>query len=82
MASPKKVHVVPVTTSTGAKKFVAKIEGSDKPVTRPATQAKTAERAIPVARKLESSVVIHRPNGQIRDADSYGDESKARDTKH
>lgn len=82
MASARKVHVVPVPTPRGPQKFVAKVEGSPKAITRPATQTKTAEKAIPVARKLNSSVVIHRPNGQIRDADSYGDESKRKDAKH
>jgi len=46
------------------------------------TQQEAINVATPIAKKEKSSVVIHRPNGQIRDADSNGDESKKKDTKH
>lgn len=78
----KKVHVVPTKKSDGTPAFVVKVEGSAKPVTRPSTQAASIKKAIPIAKQKQSSVVIHRPDGTIRDADSYGDESKKRDTKH
>jgi hypothetical protein len=36
-----------------------------------------------MALRRRSEVVIHRPNGQIRDKDSYGnDPRRVRDTKH
>ena len=75
-----KVHVVPSQTTPG--KFVNKVEGKRTPISRPASQAKSIAKAIPVAKKNHSEVVIHRPNGQIRDSDSYGDESKVIDKKH
>lgn len=59
-----------------------KVEGNPKPISRPTSQAKSIEKAIPVATKNQSEVVIHRPNGQIRDSDRYGDESKSIDKKH
>ena len=81
---PKKgpsIHVVPSATTAG--KFVAKQAGNPKAVTRPATQAATIAKAIPLAKKNESEVVIHNRKGQIRDSDSYGnDPNPPRDRKH
>lgn len=75
------VHVV--KSQTQPNKFVAKVEGNSKPITRPATQAATIERAIPVAKKNRSEVVIHGRDGKIRDKDSYGnDPMPPRDKKH
>ena len=64
------VHVVPSATKPG--KFVAKEAGNPKPITRPATQAATIAKAIPVAKANQSEVVIHGRNAKIRDRDSYG----------
>jgi uncharacterized protein DUF2188 len=75
------VHVVPSKTTPG--KFVAKEAGNPKPLTRPASQAKTIDKAIPVAKQNHSEVVIHRRDGKIRDSDSYGnDRSPPKDKKH
>jgi antitoxin component HigA of HigAB toxin-antitoxin module len=75
------VHVVKSQTQPG--KFVAKLEGKSKPITRPATQEKTIQKAIPVAKKNQSEVVIHGRDGKIRDKDSYGnDPHPPRDKKH
>jgi hypothetical protein len=38
------------------------------------TQADAIERARDVARNQQSEVVIHRPDGRIRDRDSYGND--------
>jgi hypothetical protein len=76
----RSVHVVPSQTTPG--KFVNKIEGNPKPISRPATQAKSIEKAIPIAKHNKAEVVIHRPDGTIRDKDSYGDESNVIDKKH
>lgn len=38
------------------------------------TQREAQEIARSIARNLHSEVVIHRPNGQIRDRDSYGND--------
>jgi uncharacterized protein YdaT len=47
------------------------------------TQSQAIELAREIAINQGSEVVIHRPNGQIRDKDSYGnDPSSSHDTKH
>ena len=75
------IHVVPSQTKPG--RFVAKEEGNPKPITRPASQAETVKKAIPVAKENQSEVVIHGRDGKIRDSDSYGpDPMPPRDTKH
>jgi len=75
------VHVVPSQSKPG--KFVVKEAGNPKPLTRPATQEKSIEKAIPIAKENKSDVVIHRRDGEIRDRDSYGpDPFPPRDTKH
>jgi hypothetical protein len=44
---------------------------------------KTIQKAIPVAKKNQSEVVIHGRDGKIRDKDSYGnDPHPPRDKKH
>jgi hypothetical protein len=84
MAPEKKgpdVHVVPSKTQPG--KFVAREAGADKPFTRPATQAKSIDKAIPVAKANKSDVVIHGRDNKIRDKDSYGnDPNPPKDKKH
>ena len=75
------VHVVPSQTTPG--KFVAREASSDRPFTRPASQATTIERAKPVARENQSELVIHGRDGRIRDSDSYGnDPNPPQDRKH
>lgn len=47
------------------------------------TQDDAIDIARDIARNQRSEVVIHRPNGKIRDKDSYGnDPSSVHDTKH
>ena len=47
------------------------------------TQGDAIDIARGIARRQRSEVVIHRPNGKIRDKDSYGnDPSSIHDTKH
>lgn len=75
------VHVVPAPNSPG--KFVVKEAGNPAPLTRPASQSASIAKAIPIAKQNQSEVVTHRPNGQIRDSDSYGnDPNPPRDRKH
>ena len=38
------------------------------------TQEEARQRAKQIARNKGSDVIIHRPNGQIRDRDSYGND--------
>ena len=84
MASGKKgpsIHVVPSQTQPG--KFVVKEAGNPKPLTRPASQGESIEKGIPLAKGNKSELVIHRPNGEIRDTDSYGrDPNPPKDRKH
>lgn len=56
MASPQKgpsLHVVPAKTAP--RKFVVKEAGNPTPITRPATQVKTQEKAIPGAEESPRS---------------------------
>lgn len=47
------------------------------------TQGEAIDRARGIAQRERSEVVIHRPDGRIRDRDSYGnDPCPPRDTKH
>ena len=58
-------------------------EGTARDNSHPDTQTQAAERAREIARNQSSEVVIHRPDGRIRDRDSYGsDPNPPRDTKH
>ena len=81
MASQKKnVHVVPQKTGNP---WAVKPVGSKSPTSTHRTQRAAQDAARKIARKTEGEVVIHRPNGQIRDKDSYGnDPHPPRDTKH
>lgn len=84
MASPKKgpnFHVVPSQTQPG--KFVVKEAGNPNPITRPASQHSSIDKAVPKAKQNQSEVVIHRRDGTIRDSDSYGrDPNPPKDKKH
>ena len=58
-------------------------EGNLRDTSRHHTQADAIDGARDIARNQQSEVVIHRPNGQIRDKDSYGhDPNPPRDRKH
>lgn len=46
------------------------------------TQAEAINSARDIAINKHSGVIIHRPDGTIRDSDSYGNESKVHDNKH
>ena len=47
------------------------------------TQEEARKIAVEIAKNQQSEVVIHRPNGQIRDSDSYGnDPMPPSDTQH
>jgi hypothetical protein len=73
----KKAHVVP-----SGDQWAVKVEGNKRASSLHPTQQKAITAATKTAKANKSSVVIHRPDGTIRDADSYGDESKKKDTKH
>lgn len=47
-------------------------EGNTKATVRTTTQRDAIDRAREIARNQESELIIHRPNGKIRDKDSHG----------
>lgn len=78
LMSKKNVHVVP-----SGKGWDVKKEGSTKPASHHRTQDAAVEKGKQIAKDEKSELVIHRPNGQIRDKDSYGpDPNPPKDTKH
>jgi hypothetical protein len=62
--------------------WVVKQEGNTQPRSSHLAPKNAIKAAIPYAKKQKAEVVIHRPDGSIRDKDSYGDESKKKDRKH
>lgn len=67
MAKGRDIHVVP----HGPGKWQVKPEGG-RSVSDHRTQQAAIDKARPLARRNESELVIHRPSGEIRDADSHG----------
>lgn len=73
------IHVVPHPNGGWA----TKREGASRSGFRTDTQKEAIEKAVPTAKREGLEVVIHRPNGQIRDSDSYGnDPNPPKDKKH
>jgi hypothetical protein len=81
MASQKKnVHVVPQQSGNP---WAVKPVGAKVPTSTHRTQQAAQDAARRIAKQTKGEVVIHRPNGQIRDKDSYGaDPNPPKDTKH
>lgn len=74
----KNVHVVP-----SGNRWAVKTAGSSKPLSNHQTQQAATAAGRKVAQSNQSELVIHRPNGQIRDKDSYGgDTVPPKDQKH
>lgn len=77
MAQRKNIHVVP-----NGNGWQVKSEGGQ-PVSNHRTQGAAEDAGRRLAQQNQSELVIHRPNGQIRDKDSFGnDPPRPRDTKH
>ena len=71
-------HVVP-----HGDKWAVKGEGNSKVTRITSTQKEAIEIAREIAKNNKSEVVIHRPDGRIRDKDSYGnDPNPPKDKKH
>lgn len=51
-----------------------KAAGNSKATIKTDTQSEAIDIARRIARNQESELVIHRPNGQIRDRDSFGND--------
>jgi len=77
MAKKKDVHVVPHEGG-----WATRTEGAGRVGSVHSTQGDAINRAREQAKRQEIDVVIHRPNGKIRDSDSYGNESPVIDKKH
>ena len=74
----KNQHVVPHGSD-----WAVKGAGNSKATKIVGTQAKAIEIARSIAINEQSEVVIHRPDGTIRDKDSYGnDPNPPKDKKH
>jgi uncharacterized protein YdaT len=74
----KNQHVVP-----HGDQWAVRGAGNGKVTKIVSTQSEGIAVATEIAKNQHSEVVIHRPNGQIRDKDSYGnDPMPQRDTKH
>ncbi|WP_321528842.1 DUF2188 domain-containing protein [Sedimenticola selenatireducens] len=79
MTKKRDIHIVPHKEGGWA----TRKEGASRAGTRHRTQQDAIDRAKPQAQREKVEVVIHRPNGQIRDSDSYGnDPCPPRDKKH
>lgn len=63
----KNQHVVPAGDSWGVRG-----EGNERLTSLHDTQAEAIEAAREIARNQQSELVIHRPDGRIRDKDTYG----------
>jgi len=71
-------HVVPHKDG-----WAVKGEGNQRATSVQSTQERAIRDARQVAINQKAEVVIHRPNGKIRDSDSYGKDScPPRDRKH
>jgi len=78
MSDKRNVHVVP----RGDQWAVVR-GGADRASSLHPTQTTAVEAARTTAKRDRVEVVTHRPNGQIRDSDSYGrDPNPPRDRKH
>jgi Uncharacterized protein conserved in bacteria (DUF2188) len=76
--SGKNQHVVPHDG-----KWAVRGAGNERATTVHDTQKQAIDAARDIAKNQSSEVVIHRPNGQIRDKDSYGrDPNPPHDEKH
>ncbi len=65
----KNQHVVPTGDGWGVRG-----EANDRLTSRHGTQADAIDAAREIAINQRSEVVIHRPDGRIRDKDSYGND--------
>ena len=74
----KNQHVVPHND-----RWAVRGEGNKRATSLYDTQGEAIDRARGIAQRERSEVVIHRPDGRIRDRDSYGnDPCPPKDRKH
>lgn len=78
MAKKDNYHVVPHNAGWAVRR-----EGADRVSSQHGAQADAIRAGQNLAQNNQSELRIHRPNGQIRDSDSYGgDPNPPRDNKH
>jgi uncharacterized protein YdaT len=78
MSKKRDIHVVPHDSGWATKR-----EGACRAGAVVNTQREAIERARDQAKREKVEVVIHRPDGRIRDSDSYGrDPNPPKDNKH
>ena len=78
MSKKRDIHVVPHGDSWATRK-----EGAQRVGSTANTQRQAIDRAREQAQREKVEVVIHRPDGTIRDSDSYGnDPNPPKDRKH
>lgn len=78
MSDKRDYHVIPQ-----GDQWAVKREGTDRVSSLHDTQSDAERAGRDLARTHGTELVIHRPNGQIRDSDSYGnDPIPPRDRKH
>lgn len=78
MTNEKRIHVVPYNGAWATRR-----EGAGRVGSTHSTQGDAIDAARGRAIREGGEVVIHRPDGRIRDADSYGnDPNPPRDRKH
>lgn len=65
----KRIHVVPHGDD-----WATRSEGASRVGSTHDTQAEATEAARSQAQREGGEVIIHRPNGQIRDSNSYGND--------
>lgn len=76
--SDKRIHVVPHNGGWATRR-----EGAERVGTTHPTQREAIDAARGRAVRDQGEVIIHRPDGRIRDSDSYGnDPNPPRDRKH
>jgi hypothetical protein len=71
MAKNNRIHVVPRDGQWAWRR-----EGSERVSGIVPTQREAIDRARPVSQREGGELFIHRPNGQIRDRDSHGDDPR------
>jgi uncharacterized protein YdaT len=72
MANSKNIHVV-----KHGDQWAWRREGSQRVSGIAPTQSEAIDRARPVSRRESGELFIHRPNGQIRDRDSHGNDPRS-----
>ena len=65
----KDYHVVP-----NGNEWAVKREGGERASSVHGTQREAIDSGRELAKRNQTELVIHRPNGQIRDSDSYGND--------